>query len=230
MKKLTIAALAFTTAVSAAPLTTEAAYNTYMGSYNISNIQNGNYEDIMNMLDQYGINYKSYVFGGNNSYCPDDVQVPNQPETETPSTPETEQPETSTPENGSSEENEDSSFAKQVLNLVNKEREKAGLKALVLNENAQTAANVRAKEIVTSFSHTRPNGTSFSTALKESGASYRGAGENIAWGQQTPEKVMEAWMNSAGHRANILNEKFTSIGIGHYVNNNTNYWTQLFMY
>lgn len=64
---------------------------------------------------------------------------------------------------------------------------------------------MRAKETEQSFSHTRPNGSNFSTALKEQGVSYRGSGENIAWGQKTPEDVMKAWMNSEGHRANILN-------------------------
>lgn len=74
-------------------------------------------------------------------------------------------------------------------------------------------AQVRAVETKTLFSHTRPDGSSFSTALKEQGVSYRGAGENIAWGQKTSEQVMEGWMNSAGHRANILNEKYTSLGV-----------------
>lgn len=61
--------------------------------------------------------------------------------------------------------------------------------------------------------------------------SHRGAGENIAWGQKTPEQVMEGWMNSAGHRANILNEKYTSIGVGYYQNAaGRNYWSQLFTY
>lgn len=124
----------------------------------------------------------------------------------------------------------ESEFAAEVLRLVNEERSKAGLPALVLDQSVEKAANVRAKEIVSSFSHTRPNGTSFSTALKESGASYRGAGENIAWGQKTPAQVMEGWMNSAGHRANILNKSFTKIGVGYYQSGGTNYWTQIFTY
>lgn len=90
---------------------------------------------------------------------------------------------------------------------------------------------VRAVETKTLFSHTRPDGSSFSTALKEQGVSYRGAGENIAWGQKTPEQVMEGWMNSAGHRANIMNEKYTSLGVGYYQSETgVNYWTQLFTY
>ena len=100
----------------------------------------------------------------------------------------------------------------------------------VLMKAGKAAAQVRAEEIVTSFSHTRPNGSSFSTALKEQNVSYRGAGENIAWGQRSPEEVVNAWMNSAGHRANILNERFTTIGVGHYQKGSTHYWAQLFTY
>ena len=122
------------------------------------------------------------------------------------------------------------SFVDQVLQLVNEERTKAGLKPLTLSRPAAAAAQTRAREIETSFSHTRPNGSSFSTALTEQGAGYRRAGENIAWGQRTPAQVMEGWMNSPGHRANILNADFTSIGVGYYRNAAGNsYWTQLFI-
>lgn len=122
-------------------------------------------------------------------------------------------------------------FAQQVAALVNEERAKAGLEALTLDTGITSAAQVRAHEIETSFAHTRPNGTSFSTALTEAGISYRGAGENIAWGQRTPEEVMNGWMNSEGHKANILNPSFTKIGVGYYQNaSGRNYWTQLFTY
>lgn len=122
-------------------------------------------------------------------------------------------------------------YAEQVADLVNAERAKAGLSALTIDKGIETAALVRAKEIETSFSHTRPNGSSFSTVLTENGISYRGSGENIAWGQRSPEEVMNGWMNSEGHRANILNPNFTKIGVGYYQNSaGQNYWTQLFTY
>ncbi len=122
-------------------------------------------------------------------------------------------------------------YVLRVVELVNEERAKVGLKPLTIKENVTEAAQIRAVECTTMFSHTRPNGTSFVTALKEAGVSYRGAGENIAWGQKTPEAVMEAWMNSPGHRANILNEKYTTIGVGYYQNAaGVNYWSQLFTY
>lgn len=122
-------------------------------------------------------------------------------------------------------------FAEQVVELVNQERTKAGLNAVTLDQNIASAALVRAKEIETSFSHTRPNGSKFSTALTEQGVTFKSAGENIAWGQKSPEAVMQAWMNSEGHRANILNKNFTKIGVGYYQNAaGRNFWTQLFTY
>lgn len=128
-------------------------------------------------------------------------------------------------------ENSQNPYAQQVVSLVNRERAKAGLQPLAVSTQITSAANVRAKEIETSFSHNRPDGSSFSTALTQSGAVFRGAGENIAYGQRTPEEVMNGWMNSAGHRANILNKDFTTIGVGYRQNSKgIGYWVQLFTY
>lgn len=124
--------------------------------------------------------------------------------------------------------NINSSYAAKVLQLVNVERSKGGLKALTTNSALTNAANVRAKEIKISFSHTRPNGSSPFTALKEFNINYNAAGENIAYGQRSPEEVVKGWMNSPGHRANIMNGNFGKVGIGCYVSNGTIYWTQLF--
>ncbi|MBD5466209.1 MAG: hypothetical protein HDR22_10445 [Lachnospiraceae bacterium] len=163
----------------------------------------------------------------------------NKPETNKPETnkPETDKPETNKPENGteapnqSEEDSAEASFAEQVVKLVNEERAKAGLNPVSLDKEIEAAALIRAKEIQSSFSHTRPNGSSFSTVLKEQGIRYSGAGENIAWGQISPEAVMEAWMNSDGHRANILNPKFTKLGVGYDQSaKGRNYWVQLFTY
>ena len=122
-----------------------------------------------------------------------------------------------------------SSYATQVLELVNKERAKEGLSALTTNTTLTSAANLRAKETVQSFSHTRPNGTSFFSVLQEFSISYRTAGENIAYGQRSPQEVVTGWMNSPGHRANIMNASFGKIGIGvHKESNGTIYWTQVF--
>ena len=119
-------------------------------------------------------------------------------------------------------------FAAQVAALVNAARAEYGLPALTVDAKVQQAAQVRARESAQSFSHTRPDGSSFSTALTEAGVSYTRSGENIAYGQTTPQQVVQAWMDSAGHRANILDASFTHIGVGYAVVDGTAYWAQLF--
>lgn len=119
--------------------------------------------------------------------------------------------------------------AAAVASLVNAARQDAGLSELELDADLCAAAQARAQEIAQSFSHTRPDGSSCFTILEEFGVSYRAAGENIAMGQRTPEEVMDGWMNSSGHRANILNGTFTSIGVGYYVDGaGAAHWVQIF--
>ena len=119
--------------------------------------------------------------------------------------------------------------AEAVASLVNVARQDAGLSELELDADLCAAAQARAQEIAQSFSHTRPDGSSCFTILEEFGISYRAAGENIAMGQRTPEEVMDGWMNSSGHRANILNGTFTSIGVGYYVDGaGAAHWVQIF--
>lgn len=128
-------------------------------------------------------------------------------------------------------DNTNASYAQQVVDLVNVERAKEGLAPLTIDERVAQAATVRAKEIQTKFAHVRPNGSGFVTALKEQGVTYRGAGENIAWGQRTPQEVVTAWMNSPGHRANIMNKNYVHIGVGNLQNSSgTQYWVQIFTY
>lgn len=125
------------------------------------------------------------------------------------------------------------SYAEQVLSVVNARREEAGLSPLTMNYTLVSAAKVRATETIQSFSHTRPNGTSCFSAIDEAGVGYSGAGENIAAGQGTADSVMNAWMNSEGHKANILNDSYTQIGIACYYDPNSAYgyyWVQIFIY
>jgi len=165
-----------------------------------------------------------------------ETQTPesSKPETHAPesSKPETSKPETQAPESSkpATSETEYNAYVLRIVELVNEARAEAGLKPVTLRADVTAVAQLRAKEIVTSFSHTRPNGSSCFTALSESGVSYRGAGENIAYGQRSPEEVMNGWMNSSGHRANILNASYTSIGVGYYQKNGVNYWSQMFTY
>lgn len=180
--------------------------------------------------------------GNIGNLCPEtDKPEENAPQIPVPETPAPELPEIpdngpapevpETPDNGTSGENKPLSYAEQVVKLVNEERTKAGLSPLIMDEDLTSAANVRAKEIKQKFSHTRPDGSSFSTVLTDQGIRFRGSGENIAWGQKSPEQVMNDWMNSDGHRANILNKNFKNIGVGYYQDEmGTRHWVQLFTY
>lgn len=155
------------------------------------------------------------------------VNVPNQPVVP-------EQPEESPEERPEgSQEVQDQAYAYglRITELVNEHRAAAGLAPVQYSAQISRAAQVRAVEIEKSFSHTRPDGRYFSTVFAEHGISYRYAGENIAWGQKSPEEVVNAWMNSAGHRANILNANFKELGVGYRQNaRGINYFTQLFIY
>ena len=154
--------------------------------------------------------------------------VPNAPDSETPITPDT--PENTPGDTPSSEEND---FEQQVLDLVNQERQKAGLAPLSWNSDLANVARAHSKDMsVRNFmSHTNPDGLSPFDRIKNAGISYRSAAENIAAGQATPQSVMQGWMNSAGHKANILNPDLKEIGVG-YFNSTTgykHYWTQVFI-
>ena len=129
----------------------------------------------------------------------------------------------------SNNQSQTASYVDEVVKLINEERAKVGLSKVTTTTALNNAALERAKETVTNFSHTRPNGTSCFTILSEKNISYKACGENIAYGQKSAQAVMNAWMNSSGHRANILSSKFSKVGIGCYQSNGTLYWTQLFI-
>lgn len=120
----------------------------------------------------------------------------------------------------------------EVLNLVNQERAKNGLGALSWGSACEGAAQVRAQEIISSYSHTRPDGSSWSTACAI--PSYGGTtGENLAAGNTTtsPASVVATWMASDTHRANILNGTFTNLAVGFVFDPSTpyrTYWSQIF--
>lgn len=121
----------------------------------------------------------------------------------------------------------------EVFAQVNKERVKAGLSELTLDYTLCTAAQVRAQECVKVFSHTRPNGSKFRTAIEEAGIKSSYTGENVASGYTSASHVMKGWMASPGHKENILRERFTAIGIGVVKNSGNGYggysWCQLFI-
>ena len=119
-------------------------------------------------------------------------------------------------------------MADRVIELVNQKRTSRGLQPLLKHDGLMVAAAARARELSQRYSHTRPNGSECFTILWHLGIDYGYAGENIAMGQRTPEIVMNDWMNSSGHRANILSENFDSIGVGYTMVDGHPYWVQLF--
>ena len=126
----------------------------------------------------------------------------------------------------------ENSFAQEVLNLVNAQRAKAGLNPLALGDaELEAAANERAKEVAKVASHTRPDGTNCFTVLKEYNVDDTATGENAAWGEATPEEVMNDWMNSEGHRVNIMdpNAKYMALGYNFDANSQWGHnWVQIF--
>ena len=121
-------------------------------------------------------------------------------------------------DNGSQATTSQSAYADQVVTLVNQERAKAGLPALTSDSKLANMAMDKAKDMYNNnyFDHTSPTYGSPFDMMKQYGISYSYAGENIAKGQRDPQEVMNAWMNSAGHRQNIMSPNFTKIGVAYY--------------
>lgn len=120
-------------------------------------------------------------------------------------------------------------FPREVLRLVNVERAKVGAAPLRFANDLAASAYVRATEIPTKFSHTRPNGSRCFTAMPQRGAHV--LGENLAGGQTSPKQVVQAWMDSKTHRENMLSKKYNEIGIVYYYQPNSkykHYWVQHF--
>ena len=116
-----------------------------------------------------------------------------------------------------------------MIRLVNQVRAENGLKALSPNWELSRVARYKSEDMARNgyFSHTSPTyGTPFQM-IRAFGLSFRSAGENIAYGQRTPAAVVDAWMNSSGHRANILSASYTQIGVGYC--SDGRYWTQMFI-
>ena len=226
MRKLTALGMITLTLTSMIPLTANAAvncpYSSGFGGRNVITITgNTNLDDLKAKLQQYGINRNSVdwsklINGGSNCNQSrnNGKNTNNNGGTGNNGSSNNGGNNGSTNNNNNGNTNTDTgtdttnkSYTQQVVDLVNAERAKEGLSPLTIDPKVEKAATVRANEIQSNFDHTRPNGSSFSTALTEQGVNYRGAGENIAWGQRTPQEVVTAWMNSPGHRANIMNKR-----------------------
>lgn len=162
-------------------------------------------------------------------------ETPEKPnvEKEEPEQANTENEETTVQENEQQEEQQTNNslhaFEQEVVELTNAERAKHGLSALQIDETLSKVAREKSRDMAANgyFSHQSPTYGSPFDMMKQYGVDYRTAGENIAKGQTTPEQVVNGWMNSEGHRANILNGNYTHIGVG-YVEQG-NHWTQQFI-
>lgn len=117
--------------------------------------------------------------------------------------------------------------AYQVLALVNQARRENGLNELYMDYTLVEVANVRSEEATRNWSHTRPDGSSYATVFTQYNV-FGTVGENLAYGQKTPEAVFNAWMNSPSHKDNILYAGFNRVGISIYIYNGTIYWAQEF--
>lgn len=174
--------------------------------------QNGNYNSIQDIINNF--------FGrinNNQNNTPTENQTPSQPQTPA-------QPQTPSQEIGG--------YQAEVLRLVNEQRANYGLSALTYSTKLEAVGYAHSKDMAQNnyFSHTNLSGQSPFDRMRAAGISYRSAAENIAAGQRTPQEVVNAWMNSAGHRANILNSSVTQMGVGIYSGGSYGiYWTQLFI-
>lgn len=123
-----------------------------------------------------------------------------------------------------------SNIESEVLRLVNIERTKEGLSPLKISNELSSLANKKSQDMADNnyFSHTSPTYGSPFDMMRQFGINYTSAGENIAQGYSSAESVMNGWMNSPGHRANILSSKFGTLGVGYVDQGGTTYWTQMF--
>lgn len=223
MKKATsiLAAAALATTIFAGGASANAAAPdvTVQKHVYVYNGQAVNNAFIQQLLNKYGFTYKTAQ--------PAAVKQPAQQ-----AKPAAQQPATNTEKPAAATASNVSEFEKQVANLVNQERQKAGLQPLQLDTKLSDVAREKSKDMMNKgyFSHQSPTYGSPFDMMKQFGITYKSAGENIAKGQQTPQEVMNAWMNSEGHRANILNGSFTHIGVGFVKDaQGTTYWTQMFI-
>jgi uncharacterized YkwD family protein len=182
---------------------------------------------------------KNVIYPGNRVYLPPNVETdapapkeevtpPEEPVRE--ETPQ-EKPETQ-PEKQPTEQNNPATFEAKVIELVNQERQQNGLEPYQSNQQLSNVARTKSKDMRDKnyFSHQSPTYGSPFEMLKQFNVQYRAAGENIAKGQQTPAEVVNSWMNSPGHRRNILSQQFTQIGVGFAQNKQgETFWTQLFI-
>src|SRR5699024_3830841 len=238
---------AFHTSADASASTEQSQSKPYKVYYSID----GNWNKDFNCFDYLNFNWNNQQFQQSEQENTNEVkpeQETEQPKQEEPiqepqkdqaaSQPEQPKQEAEAPVQQTEQKQEDQTqaepqqlneFEQEVVELTNKEREKQGLNPLKVDDELSKVAREKSRDMGANnyFSHDSPTYGSPFDMMKQYGISYRTAGENIAKGQRTPEEVVNGWMNSDGHRANILSGDFTHIGVG-YVEQG-NHWTQQFI-
>ena len=130
----------------------------------------------------------------------------------------------------SKKESEETDWKNEMLEQINAARKKAGVSELKLDDKLCEAAQIRADECLEQYDHTRPDGRKFTTVLEEVGIKYGYWGENINEKQETVDSTMKSWMNSKGHKANILKKELNTVGFGRAKDSKGRYyWVQLFI-
>ncbi|MGG3468734.1 CAP domain-containing protein [Neobacillus pocheonensis] len=232
---LTVAAVAALALANPVLNKAHAASNTPAAQEPVYVFQGSTMNEINSVIEKYlaslGINLSSNA-GQQQVQAPQTQTqtVQTQQPTQTAATrPVQQQPSTSTQPTTTQTTSALSAYEQKVVNLTNQERAKNGLSALKVDLNLSKMAHEKSRDMSANgyFSHTSPTYGSPFDMMKKYGITYHYAGENIAMGQRTPEEVVNAWMNSEGHRKNILNPNYNYIGVG-YVSQG-NYWTQEFI-
>lgn len=194
-----------------------------------------NFDQINHLLEKYLQNYQVQQ----PTSQPSEGEVPKEETTTNKQQPVTEQPAAHQPAEQQPTQTEQpkteqsayqlSVYEQQVVDLTNQERAKYGLPELKADVELSKVAREKSSDMQKNnyFSHTSPTYGSPFDMMKQFGITYKAAGENIAKGQRSPEEVVNAWMNSEGHRKNILSSDFTHIGVGYVAEGN--YWTQMFI-
>ncbi|MFJ8258140.1 CAP domain-containing protein [Peribacillus asahii] len=198
-------------------------------------------QDAQKLVQQYFAKYGIKVQGNVIQAPTQQAQQPTQAKQQAPTQQQAQKPTTQQPttnNNATADTNKPtaaetntsvSAFEKKVVELTNAERAKQGLAPLTLDTELSKVARAKSQDMKDKnyFDHNSPTYGSPFDMMKSFGISYKSAGENIAQGQTTPEQVVQAWMNSQGHRENIMNSSFTHIGVGYVASGN--YWTQMFI-
>lgn len=228
---LTIAAAAAVVMANPTLNKAEAASNTPVVQEKVYVYQASNMNEINSVIEKYLASF-GFTIPKTTEKQPVETQTnqpTSQPAQTTTTQPEQQQPVKETQPSTTHTTSTLSAYEQKVVDLTNQERAKNGLPALKVDLTLSKMAHEKSRDMSANgyFSHTSPTYGSPFDMMKKYGITYSYAGENIAMGQQTPEEVVKAWMNSEGHRKNILSPNYNYIGVG-YVSQG-NYWTQEFI-